>query len=86
MTYDDVIKVFGTQKKVAQALGIVQPRISHWKRSGHIPPLQQLRLQNLTAGRLVADPDVFLHRPRKRTPPTNVPEDTQEPAPFESAS
>lgn len=47
----------GTQKKLAEALGIAQPTVSGW---GDYPPDEhQLRIQILSAGRLVAEPDVI---------------------------
>jgi len=55
MTKDDVLKHFGSQQKVAEALGITQPSVANWDR--HPPPLRQLQIEALTAGELRAEPD-----------------------------
>lgn len=59
MTPHQAIAFFGSQEKVAQALGIGQSAVSQWvvKRES-IPPLSQLRLEEVTRGALKADPDV----------------------------
>lgn len=54
MTYDDVIKHFGTQTKAADALGLSQPSVSEWQQRG-IPFLRQLHIEKLTKGKLKAD-------------------------------
>lgn len=56
MTYDDVIKHFGTQTKAAEALGLSQSSISDWKRVG-ITHLRQLHIEAVTRGKLKADPE-----------------------------
>lgn len=59
MKIDKVIKYFGSQVAVAQALGVQQPAISNWRTRGRIPYLQQLRLEHLTDGQLKAEPDIL---------------------------
>ena len=54
MTYDDILRVYKTQQKAAEALGISQPTISGWKRNG-IPELRQFQIQAITRGRLKAE-------------------------------
>lgn len=56
MTYDDVIKFFGTQSAAAAALGLHQSSISDWKRDG-ITNLRQLHIEAVTKGKLKADPE-----------------------------
>ena len=57
MTTSDVIRHYGTQQKVADALGIRQGSVSGW---GEYPPaLRQLQLQRLTNGRLKAEPGIL---------------------------
>jgi len=55
MKIDHVIKHFGSQIAVADALGVTQPTISNWKTRGRIPQLQQLRIEHMTSGKLRAD-------------------------------
>ena len=54
MTYDDLIKHFRTQERIAASLGIQQPSVSLWRKRG-IPKLRQMQIQLVTAGRLVAN-------------------------------
>ena len=53
MTYDDVIKHFGTQTKLAAALGITQGTVSGWCRV--IPARYQYQIEIITGGELRAD-------------------------------
>lgn len=57
MTYDDILRVYKTQQKAAQALGISQPTISGWRRNG-VPELRQFQIQAITKGRLKVDREV----------------------------
>lgn len=60
MTTDQAIKHYGTQQKLATALGIKQGSVSGW---GEYPPaLRQLQLQRLTKGRLKAEPGLLTVR------------------------
>lgn len=59
MKIDNVIKHFGSQIAVADALGVTQPTISNWKARGKIPQLQQLRIEHITRGKLRADSKIF---------------------------
>lgn len=58
MTYDDLIGYFGSQGEVAHALGLRQPSVWAWKESG-VPPLRQIQAEELSRGKLKADPDVY---------------------------
>lgn len=55
MTKDQAIKAFGTQVKLAQALGLLsQGSVAGW---GEFPPaLRQLQIEALTGGKLKAEP------------------------------
>lgn len=66
MKIDSVIKHFGSQVLVANALGVTQPTISNWKSRGSIPHLQQLRIEHATAGKLKASSKIL---PRKVSQP-----------------
>jgi|GEM_PF-4335288 hypothetical protein len=60
MNYDDVIALYKTQAKIAQALGISQTTVSLWRvNGGRIPRFQQLRLASLNRGVLKPDDDVL---------------------------
>lgn len=60
MTKNDAIKFFGSQRALAEALGIEQPSVAGWGES--IPPLRQLQIEFVTKGTLKADPTI--KRPR----------------------
>lgn len=64
MTKDEAIKFFGTQKKLADALGIVQPSVATW---GKYPPaLRQLQIERLTWGQLRAEAECHPPPPKAR--------------------
>jgi DNA-binding transcriptional regulator YdaS (Cro superfamily) len=57
MTTSDAIKHYGTQVKLANALGIRQSSVSEW---GEYPPaLRQLQLHQITKGRLKPEPGLL---------------------------
>jgi DNA-binding transcriptional regulator YdaS (Cro superfamily) len=57
MTTYQAIKHYGTQVKLAAALGISQASVSEW---GDYPPkLRQLQLQQITRSRLKAEPGLL---------------------------
>lgn len=57
MTTDDAVKHYGTQQKLADALGIKQGSVAGW---GDFPPaLRQLQLQQITKGKLKAEPGLL---------------------------
>ena len=57
MTTDEAVKHYGTQQKLADALGIKQGSVSGW---GDRPPvLRQLQLQRITNGKLKAEPGIL---------------------------
>lgn len=57
MTKDAAIKHYGTQDKLAKALGMSQASVSEW---GEYPPaLRQLQLQQITKGKLKAEPGLL---------------------------
>lgn len=58
MTYKDALEHFGgTQVRLAKALGVGQPVISHWK--GVIPPHYQFRIEVLSDRKLRVDPELL---------------------------
>ena len=59
MKFDKLIAHFGSQVAAADALGVTQPTLSNWKKRGHIPYLQQLRIEHLTKGKLKANPNIM---------------------------
>lgn len=54
MTPDDVLGYYKTKSAVARALTITPQSVHEWFRRKEVPELQQLRLEKLTAGVLVA--------------------------------
>jgi hypothetical protein len=55
MTYQDLIAHYGTQQAAAAAIGMSQSTVSDWGTKG-IPYLRQVQYQEITRGRLKADP------------------------------
>ena len=58
MTYSQLLRYFGTQVRIAEALGIRQSSVARWKSRDRIPWGSQLEAQRVTGGRLKADDDV----------------------------
>ena len=74
MLYDQVIQHFGTQVKLAAALGITQPTVSQWR--GTVPARYQYQLEVITGGTLKADPSLGnspYQTPAGETPPPASP-------------
>ena len=69
MKLDQAIAHFGSQAALAEALGVKQPAVSMWKTRGKIPPLQQLRIQHVTRGKLKAEPLMPIKNKRKVSRP-----------------
>lgn len=62
MTTDEAVKHYGTQQKLAEALGTRQSTVASW---GPYPPaLRQLQIQDLTKAKLRAERDIFTKRRR----------------------
>lgn len=56
MKLDQVLKHFKTtQTGLAKLLQLTQPAVANWQRRDKIPPLQQLRLRDLSGGKLKPD-------------------------------
>lgn len=53
MTKDQAVRHYGTQGKLATALGMKQSSVSLW--GEYPPPLRQLQIEALTAGALKAE-------------------------------
>lgn len=53
----NVIAHFGSQAKVASALGIKQQSVADW--GEEVPKLRQLQIQVITRGKLRADPQIL---------------------------
>jgi len=53
MLKKDVLKHFGTQEKIASALGLKQASVSRW--GENIPRLRAFEIERLTKGKLKAD-------------------------------
>lgn len=56
MTFQELIDYFGSQQKAAAKLGIKQPSISRWQKTG-IRYLRQLDIERITKGALRANPN-----------------------------
>ena len=51
MKKDEVLAYYGTQRQLAQALGITQAAVAQWR---EVPMLRQYQLERLTGGALKA--------------------------------
>lgn len=54
MTYDDLIKFYGSQASASRALGLSQPAVWEWQHAT-IPFDRQCQIQVATGGKLKAD-------------------------------
>jgi hypothetical protein len=54
MTLDEAVEYFGSGWKMCQQLDIRPQNYTVWKRNNRIPLLQQLRIESLTQGTLMA--------------------------------
>jgi hypothetical protein len=57
MTYDQLIKHYGSLSGVTKATGIVRQTVHYWKRGG-IPEHRQRYFQRVTNGKLKVDSDL----------------------------
>lgn len=55
MKPQEVIAFFGTQNAVAKLLKISRPAVCKWMIKNRVPILQQLRLQEISKGKLKAE-------------------------------
>lgn len=58
MKPSEIVKFFGTQAAAADFIDVSQPCISNWLKRGKVPPLQQVKIEHLTEGRLTVDKSV----------------------------
>jgi len=61
----DAINIFKTQEALAEQLGLRQPSIARWVKTGEIPYLRQLQIEALTGGALKADKSILPSRVSK---------------------
>ena len=54
-----VVAHFGTQQKVADALGISKQAVSRWHKQKVVPRGAAYQIQVLTAGKLQVDPSAY---------------------------
>ena len=59
MKPQDAIKHFGTQKALADKLGLGQSAVANWVAREQIPALSQLRIEALTGGKLKANKQIL---------------------------
>ena len=55
---------FGSQRALAEALGITQPSVAEW--GEFPPPLRQIQIEAVTNGDLEAEPSCIRRRPSER--------------------
>jgi transcriptional repressor of cell division inhibition gene dicB len=59
----DVVRYFGTQKAVADALQITEQAVCQW--DDLIPPLQARKVAEKTRGELTFDPRLYRHSSKR---------------------
>ena len=64
MRLHDAVSYFGSQNKLAEALGISQASVSGWKPE-RIPLKRALQLEQITKGKLRPNLDEYLKRERR---------------------
>lgn len=47
---DALLKAFGSQKAIADSLGITESAVSQWFKAGKVPPARALEIVRLTKG------------------------------------
>ncbi len=57
MTIDEAIEYFKSGNKLCCALGIQRQNITQWRKQGYIPAKLQIRIEELTGGRIKASTD-----------------------------
>lgn len=65
MTFDQLVKHFGTQQAAATALGVSQPAISNWGKRGRIPDAAQLKASVISKGKLKISKGILPAQKRK---------------------
>ena len=55
MTLEQAIVEYGSGYGLCKALGISTQNYTRWRKQGWIPQAQQLRLEKITNGKLIAD-------------------------------
>lgn len=65
MTFDEALRYFGTQARMARAVGVSRAAILKW--TDGVPLLRQYQLERVTGGDLVADDQTLPTRTVERT-------------------
>lgn len=60
MRKSDAVRYFGTEYRVAKALGINQSAVSRW--TTYVPLIRAMQIERLSGGKLRADPDAYMKR------------------------
>ncbi len=47
---DALLKAFGSQKAIADTLGVTESAVSQWFKAGKVPPARALEIVRLTKG------------------------------------
>ena len=55
MTYEELIRHFGTQIAIAESIGMTQSAVANWKSRGRIPLHCQYQLERVTNRKLKMD-------------------------------
>ena len=51
---DDVFDFFGSQRRLAEAVGVSEAAVSQWARDGKFPPARAIQIEILSEGRFSA--------------------------------
>jgi hypothetical protein len=58
MKPDDLLDHYKNQAEIARALDVAQPSVFLWFKTGVIPPIRQLQIEQQTRGVIKADPSI----------------------------
>ncbi len=59
MTIDEALKEFKSARQLTILLKMHHSNVNDWRKKGYIPPLTQMKIEQLTGGRVKADPLVI---------------------------
>jgi hypothetical protein len=59
VTIDEVLDYYKSRVALARAVRVQTQAIHNWVTAGKVPPLRQVQIEQLTAGALKADADVY---------------------------
>lgn len=59
VTPKQVLDHYGTQLAAGSAIGVGQSAVANWVKRGKVPPLSQVKYEQVSGGKLKADKKIF---------------------------